>query len=1013
MIRPGIYSGLLILLLAAACRAENEDFNRDIRPILAENCFRCHGFDPAGRKGGLRLDDRDGATGKLKSGDVAIVPGKPDSSELVKRITATDDDDLMPPPATGKKLKPEQIQALRRWVAEGAVYAKHWSFQLPVKAPLPAVKLTDWPRNAIDYFVLARLEREGLSPSPEADKRALARRLALDITGLPPGPDELDAFLQDPSPDAYERLVDRLLASPAYGEHWGRRWLDLARYADTKGYEKDVRRTIWPYRDWVIDAFNADMPYDQFTREQIAGDLLPNPTTQQLIATGFHRNTLTNEEGGVDAEEYRVIAVKDRVDTTVQVWMGLTMGCAKCHTHKYDPISQRDYYQFYAFFNQTADANRGNDSPTIPVPTAGESERLATLNAEIAEITRQIQAATGLEAAQAQWEKQAQHAAEWIVARPSAMTSAGGSTLVLQPDGAVLAEGPGPATETYTVTFTPAVPRLTGVRLDVLPDPANPKGGVGRSRNDGNFVLTGVTLVARSPDGHQTPIPLSKAIADFAQKKYPIEHVLKNPDPRHHGWAVSPKLTEPHTAVFSTDGPVDVPPGTELTLTLDHQFEYSYPGFSIGKFRISVTDGEGPSLESIPPAVLNVLKRPAAGRTKSELNEVRAYFAANAPQNKPLRDELEKRKAELTVIGSAQTPVMRELPPDKRRQTRMMIRGNFLDPGDPVGPAVLSEFHPLPADAPKDRLGVAQWLCSADNPLTARVAVNRLWAGAFGAGIVETQEDFGTQGSPPSHQELLDWLAVDFRDGGWSLKRALKTIVLSATYRQSSRVTPELADRDGPNRLLARGARFRLDAEVIRDQALAVSGLLSRKMHGPSVMPYQPPGLWKSTYSQDRWVTSTGEDQFRRGIYTFIKRTTPYPSMVTFDGPSRETCTLRRSRTNTPLQALVTLNDPVFVQCAQALARRMAGSSDSSPQAQIALGVRSALLREPLPGETQVLVRLYQQRLQAACQDPGAAEKLATDPLGPLPPGDDPAKLAALTSVANVILNTDEFLTKG
>jgi hypothetical protein len=1004
---------LLILLIAGVSRAGPVDFNRDVRPILAENCFRCHGFDPAGRKGGLRLDDRDGATKTLKSGDVAIVPSKPEASELVNRITATDADDLMPPPKTGKKLTAEQIATLRRWVAEGAGYAKHWSFERPVKAALPAVKAAAWPHNAIDYFVLARLEQEGLAPSPEADKHTLARRVALDVTGLPPAPDVLDAFLKDASPDAYERLVNQLLASPAYGEHWGRRWLDLARYADTKGYEKDLRRTIWPYRDWVIDAFNADMPYDQFTREQLAGDLLPHPTTPQLIATGFHRNTMTNEEGGVDAEEYRVIAVKDRVDTTVQVWMGLTMGCAKCHTHKYDPISQRDYYQFYALFNQTEDANRGNDSPAIPVATPGESERIAKLNAAIAEKGRQIETAPGLEAAQADWEKQAASSADWVVARPSSMRSASGSTLALRPDGSVLAEGAGPATESYTLRFPAGVPRLTGVRLEALPDKSHPKGGVGRSRNDGNFVLTGITLTADSPDGHETPIPLTKAIADFSQQDYPVEQVLKNPDPKHHGWAVSPKLTEPHTAVFSTDVAVELPAGTELTLTLDHQFEYSYPGFSIGKFRVSVTGDKEPSLTTVPQGVLNALKRPVAERTAQEQSEVRAYFAANAPQTKPLRDELEKLRAELASGASVQTPILRELPEGKRRQTRLMNRGNFLDPGDPVEPAVLPEFNPLPAGAPNNRLGVAEWICSRDNPLTARVAVNRLWAGMFGAGIVETQEDFGTQGSPPSNQVLLDWLAVDFEDGGWSQKKVIKTIVLSATYRQSSRVTPELAERDRFNRLLGRGPYFRLEAETIRDEALAVSGLLSRKMYGPSVMPYQPPGLWKSTYSDDRWLTSPGEDRFRRGIYTFLKRTTPYPSMVTFDGTSRETCTLRRSRTNTPLQALVTLNDPVFVECAQALARRMAGCGDASPEAQIAFGLRAALLREPRPEEVPVLARLYQQRLEAARQDPQAAEKLASDPLGPLPPGADAARLAALTSVANVILNMDEFLTKG
>jgi hypothetical protein len=996
-------------------RAAEVDFNHDVRPILAENCFRCHGFDPAARKAGLRLDVRDGATSKLKSGDFAIVPGNPDAGELVKRLTSTDDDEVMPPPATGKKLKPEQIQTLRRWVAEGAVYAKHWSFEPPVKLPLPAVKKAVWPRNPVDYFVLARLEREGLAPSPEAERVTLARRVSLDIIGLPPSAADLDAFLNDRSPEAYERLVDRLLASPAYGEHWGRRWLDLARYADTKGYEKDRDRSIWPYRDWVIDAFNSDMPYGQFTREQLAGDLLPHPTPAQMIATAFHRNTLTNEEGGVDPEEYRVIAVKDRVDTTVQVWMGLTMGCAKCHTHKYDPIAQRDYYQLYAFFNQTEDANRGNDSPTFAFAVRGDGERIARLTKALAEKTRQSETFTpDLETAEAAWEQQARLQTTWTVAHPTTMRAASGSTLSLQPDDSVLAQGPGPASETYTLQFPASIARLTALRLEVLPDAANPKGGVGRSKDDGNFVLTGVTLAARAPAGVQTPIPLTSAVADFSQKDYPVEHSLKNPDPAHHGWAVSPQLTEPHTAVFSTSAPHELAPAAELTLTLDHQFHYSHPGFSIGRFRVSVTGDANPALSSSVPAdVQDILSHPPTERTSKELKRIRAYFLTSAPQTKPRRDEVEKLKAELAADSLVPTPVLRELPEEKRRQTRMMNRGNFLDPGDPVEPAVLSSFGSLPSGAPKNRLGVAQWLCSRDNPLTARVAVNRVWAGLFGTGIVETQEDFGTQGTAPSHQELLDWLAVDFMDGAWSQKKLIKTIVMSATYRQSSKSTPELSERDRSNRLLARGPHFRLEAEMIRDESLAASGLLSHKMYGPSVMPYQPAGLWKSTYSNAQWVTSAGEDQFRRGLYTFIKRTTPYPSMVTFDGTSRESCTLRRSRTNTPLQALVTLNDPVFVQCAQALARRMASCGTTSPESQIAFGLRATLLREPSPQEIDVLLRLYQQRLNAARQDPQAAEKLATVPLGPLPAGADTMRLAALTSVANVILNLDEFLTKG
>jgi hypothetical protein len=1005
----------LVISMVAPVRAATVDFNRDIRPILTQNCFKCHGFDPAGRKGGLRLDVAAGTVKKLKTGHVPIVPGKPDDSELVHRITSLTEDEVMPPPESGKKLTPEQIATLRQWVAEGGAYAKHWSFEPPVKAALPAVKNAGWPKNPIDYFVLARLEREGLSPSPQADKTTLARRVALDITGLPPTPEQLDSFLKDGSPNAYEHLVDNLLASPAYGEHWGRRWLDLARYADTRGYEKDRRRTIWPYRDWVIRAFNADMPYDQFTREQLAGDLLANPTNDQLVATAFHRNTLTNEEGGVDREEYRIAAVKDRVDTTVQVWMGLTMGCAKCHTHKYDPIATREYYQFYAFFNQTQDANLGDESPTLPTPTAEEAARSAQLTGEIAAIEQKLHSPDPqLAAAQLAWEEQMRRPGKWVIAEPAKMQSASGSRLSLNPDGSILAKGDGPAKETYTLTFTTALTQVTAIRIEALPDPANPRGGVGRSQNDGNFVLTGITLTVRAPDGQESIIPLTKAAADFSQQKYPVDHALHNPDPKHHGWAVSPRLTEPHVAVFSTGKPQSLPPGSELKVVLDHQFEYATPGFSLGKFRISATDDGAPQPSlGIPKNVVDLVKKPAAQRTAAQQQQVWNYFSTVAPELRTRREQLAKLKSELSAVKPTATPILRELAQAKRRVTRLHNRGNFLDPGEVVDAGVPEAFPPLPAGAPLNRLGVAQWLCSRENPLTPRVAANRVWAGMFGIGIVETQEDFGTQGTPPSHPELLDFLAVDFREQGWSFKKLVKTIVMSATYQQSSHVSPELAERDRFNRLLARGPRFRPDAEVIRDQALAVSGLLSHKMFGPSVMPWQPPGMWKSTYSNEQWQTSVGEDQFRRGLYTFIKRTTPYPSMITFDGTSREYCTVRRSRTNTPLQALVTLNDPVFVQCAQALARRMAAADGASPEAQIALGARTALLREPSPREVSVLTELYRQRLAFYQADLADAEKFATVPLGGLPQGADAPRLAALTAVANVILNLDEFLTKG
>lgn len=998
------FEGMVTFHCHTASAAEPIDFNRDVRPILAENCFKCHGFDDQARKAGLRLDQADGALKPADSGLPAIIAGKPEESELIARLVATDPAERMPPPETGRVLKPEQIETLREWIAQGGRYARHWSFEPPAKQPLPAVQHANWPQRDFDRYILARIEAAGLTPNPRAEKSTLARRAALDIIGIPPEPQTLAAYLSDDSPGAFERYVDALLASPHFGERWARHWLDLGRYADTKGYEKDLARTLWRWRDWVIDAFNADMPFDQFTREQLAGDLLPGATREQILATGFHRNTMVNDEGGTDDEEFRVAAVKDRVDTTMQVWMGLTMGCAKCHSHKYDPISTTEYYRFYAFFNQTEDADRFDEEPKLLTPTVAQEQEMSRLNDALAAAELKLQTPTPeLEAALAAWEPEALAQLTWQVLKPDAMLATSGSRLELKDDQSVLAKGDPPAKEAYVLRYSPFAGRINGLRLEVLPDPANPRGGAGRSRDDGNFVLSGLRLAARTPDGRQFDIPLVSAEADFSQEGYPVESVLNNPDPKKKGWAISPKLKDPHTAIFGTELR-DLPPDSELTVTLAHDFEYSFPGFAIGRFRIAVTGG--------PASLASILKTPADQRTEAQKKTLYAWFAQNGPATRPIRDEIARLKDAVAAIKPVSTPILRELPADKRRVTKIQKRGNFLEPGDVVEPATLGILHPFPQGAPLNRLGVSQWLTSRENPLTARVTANRVWSHLFGRGLVETEEDFGASGVPPTQPEVLDWLAVDFMEQGWSFKKLIRTIVLSATYQQSSRVTPELLDRDRDNRLFARGPRFRLEAEMIRDQALGVSGLLSRKIGGPSVFPWQPAGLWKSTYNNTKWETSPGEDRHRRGLYTFIKRTTPYPQMVTFDGTSRETCTIRRVRTNTPLQALTVLNDPVFVECAQALARRMFAASNRVEQ-QLAHGLRSALLREPRPAELQALQELYNERLAAAQSDLEAARRLATDPLGPLPDGADPASLAALTAVANVILNLDEFLTKG
>ncbi len=1041
-----VASSLVAAMAASADAADGPrpvSFVRDVRPILAKTCFACHGPDDKHREAELRLDTRDGALAE-HDGRHAVVPSNVDQSELVKRIVSTNADEQMPPKDSGKSLTPEQIDMLQRWVAEGAAWGTHWSFEKPARPDLPAVKTANWPVTDLDRFVLARLESEGLAPSPAADKQTLARRVALDLTGLPPDPALLAKFINDPLPLAYERLVDELLASNAFGERWARMWLDLARYADTKGYEKDLARTMWRYRDWVIDAFNSDMPFDQFTREQLAGDLLPDATMEQQLATAFHRNTMINDEGGTDNEEFRVAAVKDRVDTTMQVWMGLTFGCAKCHSHKYDPITQREYYQFYAYFNQTEDADDSDERPKLATPTRDQAEKLAQLKTEIAKLEQQRDTATPeLKAFADEWAAKVGASRGWVVPAPKELAAASGSTMKRQEDGSILVEAKSPAKETYTAALPVDMARFTGLKLEALPDKSHPKGGVGRSPNDGNFVLSRIKLSIRTAGGSPAKeIALVAAKADFAQADYPIEHAVKNPDPTKRGWAVSPQQAKSHTAVFTTAEPVAIDKDSELVVTLDHQFEFTSPGFSLGRFRLSVTGDDNPSLDAtIPEPILAIARISAAERTADQRTQLLKHVASFAPVTQPIRDQLAKRQQELAMPVPL-TPVLRELPEGKRRTTKMHVRGNFLEQSDVVEPTIPATFHPFPAGASQNRLGVSAWLTDPNNPLTARVAANRVWAQFFGAGLVESQEDFGSQGQPPTHPELLDWLAVEFMDGSsaesresrargdntaaassgtqnsvlgtrpWSHKRLCKLIVMSATYRQSSRATGELMERDRFNTLLARGPRFRLEAEMIRDNALAVSGLLSRKMYGPSVMPPQPEGIWQSTYNTTKWETSQGEDRYRRGLYTFIKRTTPYPAMTTFDAPSRELCTVRRINTNTPLQALVTLNDPAFVETAQALARRMVREAGPKLEDRLAKGLELALVRPARQNEIAVLAKLYESRRAYYASHADEAAKLATDPIGPVPAGVDTSELAALTAVGNVILNLDEFITR-
>lgn len=933
-----LFIGLLLpahLVTAAddAASAPSVDFNREVRPILNRYCLRCHGPDEADREAGLRLDQRPAATAELPSGTRAIVAGDPASSELWMRLTTTDQAERMPPVETGQTLTEAERQTLRTWIEQGAPYAEFWSFVPPRRPPLPQVKSPAWPRSPIDHFILARLEQENWAPSPEADRHQLIRRLSLDLRGLPPTPAEVQEFIDDSHPFAYERLVDRLLADPAYGERWARVWLDMARYADSRGYGSDPLRTnMWRYRDWVIDAFNQNLPYDQFTVEQLAGDLLPEATLSQRIATAFHRNTMTNTEGGTDDEEFRVAAVKDRTETTLKVWMGLTMECANCHDHKYDPISQQDYYQFYAIFNQTADADRGDESPTMPAPTELLLERIARHDQQAAELKTQI-------------------------ASLQEQVKAEASTVPIEP-----------VTGRYLRIEIPGTQKILSLaEVEIF-------------HADQNIARRGrATQSSTAFDGPAELAIDGQTNGDYASAKSTTHTATEN-NPWWELDLTSPQVVDRIVIWNRTDN--------------GHATRLS-------PVRITLLDGDRKPVwdaytETPPNPKLELTPRPLRPLER-ELQQLRDRLAA-----------LDKTRPQQPTL-----PVMQELPESNRRPTFLMVKGNFLSRGDAVEPRLPTRFfEPTEAISPS-RLGVARWLIDPANPLTARVAVNRLWAQLFGVGLVETEEDFGTQGEAPSHPELLDWLATEYVALGWDTKQLLRTMVNSATYRQSSRVTSEHRQRDPRNRLLARAPRYRLSAETVRDQAMALSGLLVRKLNGPSVYPYQPGGLWRASFNGERtWPTSQGEDRYRRGLYTFWRRTVPYPSMQTFDAPSRELCTARRITTNTPLQALVTLNDPVYVEASQALARRLIREGGATAEDRVRFGLRLSLARPEESQRVAVLLRLYEDQLRHYQGQPDAARKLATEPLGALPADWNPAEAAAWTVVANVLLNLDGVLTR-
>jgi hypothetical protein len=1004
----GLVSALLAVGSAGAAIPEKVRFNQHVRPILSGNCFYCHGPDPKHREADLRLDTREGAMADL-GGYAAIVPGKPDESALVARVSSTDPDEFMPPPASKKPhLTGEQIAILRRWIEQGAEYEGHWAFLPLQSAEPPAVRNESWVQNPIDRFVLARLEAEGITPSPAADPQTLIRRLSLDLTGLLPSPEEVEEFARTFSrsgtqaKDAYQKLVEKLLNSPHYGERWGRHWLDQARYADSNGYSIDSERPMWPYRDWVINALNDDMPFDRFTIEQLAGDLLPNSTKGQLVATAFHRNTLINEEGGTDKEQFRHEAVVDRVNTTGAVWLGLTIGCCQCHTHKFDPIQHREYYEMFAFFNNGTDVN--NRGATVPVtrgemfgrpveppqPTAPSAEELAAF--EKRELARLEKLA----------EQGSASAAKWSPATYAEHGTESGAAFELQSDGSLLSSGKTAPNDTYRVSMTTELKQLAAVRLRVLTHPSLPRRGPGRAGN-GNFVLTDFQVTV----GDQK-LAFASAYADHEQPSFPAGAAIDD-DPKT-GWAINVgtgqvgKLNADHEAVFVLEKPLTIEANQPLEVKLFHGSNENY---LVGRFAIDLT-AETPMKQAMVDEPLLAALRVASDERTPE-------------QRKLISEAFERGRAVARTgrggRGGGQTDtvdlmVWKEL--EKPRDTYIYQRGDFLRPDKEIGPLtpdVLDAVPPaLPPAESRTRLDLARWLVNPENPLTPRVTVNRVWMRYFGRGLVETEEDFGTQGTLPTHPELLDWLAGEFIRGGWSMKELHRLIVTSNTYQQSSNFRADLAVKDPRNLLLARQERLRFEAEVVRDAALSASGLLDRTIGGPSVKPPQPEGVYAFTQTAKRWTADTGAARNRRAMYTLFYRSAPHPLFTTFDVPDFQTVCTRRGRSNTPLQALTVANDVAFLEISQGLAARVIREVPvDDADARISRAFVLALCRGPSATELSVLRGYYDRQAAELTKDQERAKTLLPAEMVTSEP---PANVAGLVLASRAIFNTDSFITR-
>jgi hypothetical protein len=1023
---------LITLFVVSICGqfiyAVEIDFNRQIRPILSENCFQCHGPDQSHRKANYRLDTKEGVFAVGKSGKKNILLRDAKNSELVHRIEEAEGDGLMPPLKSGKKLNADQIKLIKQWINEGANYGEHWAFVVPKSNSVPDVNNSKWVRTPIDAFVLSRLESNNITPSPQASKEVLIRRLTLDLIGLPPTLKEVDDFLRDDSPQAYEKVVDRLLASNQYGERMAMQWLDYARFADSNGFQTDSSRSMWPWRDWVINAYNANMPFNQFTIEQIAGDMLPNATKSQIIATGFNRNHRLNGEGGLIAEEWRIENVIDRVDTTSQTWLGLTLACARCHDHKYDPISQKEFYQFFAFFNNLPESGTlagnqtgGNTEPVEEIESPSQNAESLKIQLAIKEQEALIlKLDEKVDPMIKEWEpvfKEKVNSAGnvWTPLNPTTVKSEGGAKFSKLTDGSYLASGKNPTNDVYTITSNVSKGFFSAILLECFPDPSLPNQSLGRFSN-GNFVLSKIEAELSSPS-LKTPLKIAfnKAIADYSQKGWDIINVVGNDSSK--GWAVDgPTRRDITKAMFVSPQLVDIPENSTIKISLSHQ---ALSQHNIGRFRIAISSVPGELITlngfQVPVNITKIIETDPQKRSLQQKEELRKYYKATSfKEHKVASDKLVLLKNNL-VDSKKNIPGVMVMKEGPVRDTFMLIRGEYDKKGPKVVAGLPSVLPPLPKDKPMNRLGLAYWMVDPSNPLTSRVWVNRMWEKFFGYGLVRTSENFGAQSEFPSHPELLDWLASKFVSLNWDMKAMQKIVVMSSVYQQSSNLNPSLLNNDPENRMLARGSRLRLSGETLRDQALFASGLMVNKTGGPSVRPYMPEGVWDETsrYGDLRnYKNDKGEALYRRTMYTIWKRTAAPPTMLLFDAPNREACSVKRSRTNTPLQALALLNEVTYVEAARKLAEKIIREGGNTPDDKLTTGFRIVTGRRPDSSELAILVKGFHKDYENFKSKPENAKRFTSLGESPLANTADISELAAYTLSANILLNLDEVVNR-